>query len=199
MTTVNPSLFNPTQLVLELNETTINQAWSDSQNAANDQSRWQNYLNQLALNTFLPWLQTEEDSSAQAGFDLATHADIWEVVNGTAINLQDAKLVLIPTEAEDSSELRVSQEWIDIPEWSADYYLAVQVNIDAGYIRVWGYATHQQLKTKANFSHNDRSYTLTDDELISDIDVLWVARELCPEEVTQAEVEPVTAIAATQD
>ena len=198
MTTVNPSLFNPTQLVLELNETTINQAWSDSQNAANDRSRWQNYLNQLALNTFLPWLQTEEDSSAQAGFDLATHADIWEVVNGTAINLQDAKLVLIPTEAEDLSELRVSQEWIDIPEWSADYYLAVQVNVDAGYIRVWGYATHQQLKTKANFSHNDRSYTLTDDELIADIDVLWVARELCPEEVTQVAVEPLTAIATTQ-
>lgn len=198
MTTVNPSLFNPTQLVLELNETTINQAWSDSQNAANDRSRWQNYLNQLALNTFLPWLQTEEDSSAQAGFDLATHADIWEVVNGTAINLQDAKLVLIPTEAEDLSELRVAQEWIDIPEWSADYYLAVQVNVDAGYIRLWGYATHQQLKSQTNFSHNDRSYTLTDDELISDIDVLWVARELCPEEVTQVAVEPLTAIAPTQ-
>ncbi|WP_019509275.1 DUF1822 family protein [Pleurocapsa sp. PCC 7319] len=198
MTTVNQSLFNPTQLVLELNETIINQAWSQSSNVVNDHSRWQNYLNQVTLNAFLPWLQTEEDSSAQASFDLATNNDIWEVVNGTAISLKDAKLVLIPSEAEDLSELRVPQEWIDIPEWSADYYLAVQVNVDAGYIRVWGYATHQQLKTSANFSHNDRTYTLTDDELISDIDVLWVARELCPEEVTQVEVEPVTAIAPTQ-
>ena len=198
MTSADQILFNPTQLVLELNETIINQAWEQSQNAANPNSRWQSYLNRVALNAFLPWLKTEQDASAKARFDAATHADIWEVVNGTAINLKDAKLVLIPTEAEDLSELRVSQEWIDIPEWSADYYLAVQVNVDAGYIRVWGYATHQQLKTNANFSHNDRSYTLIDDELIADIEVLWVARELCPEEVTQVEVEPVTAISATQ-
>ncbi len=197
-TAADQILFNPTQLVLELNETIINQAWEQSQNAANPTSRWQNYLNQLALNTFLPWLQAEEDASAKAGFDSATQADIWEVVNGTAINLKDAKLVLIPTEAEDLSELRVPQEWIDIRGWAADYYLAVQVNVDAGYVRVWGYTTHQQLKNNGNFSNSDRSYTLTDDELIADIDVLWVARELCPEEVTQTAVEPITAISTTQ-
>jgi len=26
----------------------------------------------------------------------------------------------------------VPQEWVDIPEWAADYYLAVQVNPDSG-------------------------------------------------------------------
>lgn len=198
MTTTEQILFNPTQLVLEINETVVNQAWEQSQNAANPSSRWQNYLNQVTLNTFLPWLKTEEDATAKAGFDSATNADLWEVVNGTAINLKDAKLVLIPTEAEDLSELRVPQEWIDIPEWAADYYLAVQVNIDAGYVRIWGYTTHQELKNNGNFSHSDRSYTLNDDELIADIDVLWIARELCPEEVTQTTVEPVTAISTAQ-
>jgi hypothetical protein len=198
MTTINQMLFNPTELVLELDTATINQAWEQSQNAANSTSRWQSYLNQLALNTFLAWVKVEEDSKAKAGFDSATQADIWEVVNGSAINLKDSKIVLIPSEAEDKSELCVPAEWVDIPEWVADYYLAVQINVDAGYLRVWGYATHQQLKNNGSLDHGDRTYTLNDDELITDIDVLWVARELCPEEVTQTAVAPLASISTTQ-
>lgn len=199
MTTTNPTLFNPAQLVLELNEATLQQAWNQSQAAATPSSRWQTYLNQVTLNVFLPWLQEEEDAGAKVTFNQATRANIWEVVTGTAITLEDnAKLVLIPSEAEDTSELRVPQEWIDIPEWSADYYLAVQVNVDAGYLRIWGYATHKQLKSEGTFSHGDRTYTLAEDDLVTDLDVLWVARELCPDEVTQVAVEPITTIAPAQ-
>ena len=35
--------------------------------------------------------------------------------------------MLIPSEAIDDSELEVPQEWVDIPSWAADYYLAVQI------------------------------------------------------------------------
>ncbi|MBE9048654.1 DUF1822 family protein, partial [Pleurocapsales cyanobacterium LEGE 10410] len=122
---------------------------------------------------------------------------IWEVVNGTQILLDNAKLVLIPTEAEDRSELRVPSEWIDLAEWTADYYLAVQVNVDAGYICVWGYATHQQLKN-AKFDRGDRTYSLSNEKLITDLNVLWLARELCPDEITQTAVEPIAAISTTQ-
>ena len=195
MSTSNPTIFNPTQLVLELSQDTIERAWKQSQNAGNDHSQWQKYLNQLALDTFLPWLQAEEDATARMGFDTPTQKDIWEVVNGTLIDLDGAKIVLIPTEAEDLSELRVPQEWIDIPEWTADYYLAVQVSVDNSYVRIWSYATHQQLKERGNFSYSDRSYSLNEDELIGDLDVLWVARELCPNEATQAAVEPIDTLA----
>ena len=197
MSTSNPTIFNPTQLVLELTQATADRAWK-SQKAGNPGSQWQKYLNQVALDTVLPWLQAEEDATAKAGFDSATQGDIWEVVNGTLINFDGAKIVLIPSEAEDLSELRVPQEWIDIPEWTADYYLAVQVSIDNGYIRVWGYGTHQQLKERGYFSYSDRTYSLSDDELITDIDVLWVARELCPNEATQAAVEPISTITEAQ-
>ena len=190
----NQSLFNPTQLVLELDETVLSRAWKQSQTMANAQSRWQSYLNQVALSVLLPWIQGEEDKTAKEGLESATQADLWEVVNGTVVKISGAKLVLIPTEAEDLEELRVPQEWIDIPELVADYYLGVQINIDAGYLRIWGYATHQQLKNEATFNHSDRTYTMADDELISDISVLWVARELCPQESTQVAVEAVTAI-----
>jgi len=198
MTTTNQTLFNPTQLVIELDQTTIDRAWKQSQPAGNSTSRWQKYLNQVTLNTFLPWLREEEDSTAKAGLEGANQSDLWSVVNGTSIELDGAKLVLIPTEVEDLSELRVPQEWIDIPELIADYYLAVQVSIDSGYIRVWGYTTHQQLKNKGNFSHGDRTYSLSDEELITDIDVLWVARELCPDEITQAAIAPIDNLADVQ-
>ena len=198
MTTLNSTIFNPTQLVLELEQATIDRAWSQTNNSGNATSRWQSYLNQVVLNVFLPWLQTEEDATAKPGFSQTAQADIWEVVNGTAIAIKDAKLVLIPSEAEDLGELRVPQEWIDLAEWTADYYLAVQVNVDAGYIRVWGYTTHQKLKNDGNFSYGDRTYSLTDEELITDIDALWIARELCPDEVTQTAIEQVTELETAQ-
>ena len=192
----NQTLFNPAQLVLELNEAVTAQAWQQSKAMANPQSRWQGYLNQLTLSAFLSWIQEEE--TAKEGLESFTQANLWEVVNGTVIDVSGAKLVLIPSEAEDLEELRVPQEWIDIPELVADYYLGVQVNVDVGYIRVWGYTTHQQLKNEARFNRSDRSYTMASDDLISDINVLWVARELCPEESTQVEVETVEAISSEQ-
>ncbi|MGB5634088.1 MAG: DUF1822 family protein [Waterburya sp.] len=198
MTTLNSNIFNPTHLVLELEQATIDQAWSQSSSFGSAASRWQSYLNQVALNVFLPWLRAESEASAKVAFTQAAQADIWQVVNGTAIAIKDAKLVLIPSEAGDLSELRVPQEWIDLAEWTADYYLAVQVNVDAGYIRVWGYTTHQKLKNDGDFSYSDRTYSLTDEELITDIDALWVARELCPDEVTQTSIEPIAELAPAQ-
>ena len=194
----NQSLFNPTQLVLEFDETITIQAWQQSQTMANAQSRWQSYLNQVALSVLLPWIQGEEDKTAKEGLDSVTQTDLWEVVNGALVKISGAKLLLLPSEAEDLEELRVPQEWVDIPELVADYYLGVQVNIDAGYIRVWSYTTHQELKQKATLDSSDRTYAMADDELIRDINVLWVARELCPEESTQVEVETVAAISSEQ-
>jgi len=37
----------------------------------------------------------------------------------------------------DLTKRMVPQEWVDIPEWAADYYLAVQVNPDSGWLRIW--------------------------------------------------------------
>ena len=197
MTAANQTLFNPTQLVLELKTTAMARAWQPSQNTGNSGSRWRSYLNRLVMETFLAWVQAEEDASATAGLDLGRQADLWSAIDGTTINISGSKLVLIPSEATDLSELRIPQEWVDIPELVADYYLAAEVNVDAGYVRVWGYTTHQKVK-QASFDRRDRTYTLRDDELIADLDVLWLARELCPQEVTQAAVEPIAPIEAAQ-
>jgi hypothetical protein len=105
---------------------------------------------------------------------------------------------LIPSEAEDLEELKVPQEWIDIPQLVADYYVAVQVNVDDGYLRIWGYTTHQKLKTVGDYNFSDRFYIIDGTDIINDLNALWVARELCPNEVTKVEVAPIAEITAQQ-
>ena len=193
MTASKSTIFNPTHLVLELTPSQIDRAWSKTATADSPASRWQSYLNQAMLDTVLPWLKDEVDSRAKV-FSQIPQSDLWSVLDGTAIELEDARIVLIPSEAEDLSELRVPQEWVDLPELAADYYLAVQVSVDANFVRIWGYATHQQLKSTGDFDYSDRTYNLAEANLITDINALWVARELCPDEVTQAAIEPVAEL-----
>ena len=189
------ALFDPTQLFLELDQATLNNAWLHSQKASTPNSRWQTYLNHLCLMVFSSWMEEEQNQLAKVA---SPQTNCWELVNGTVMKVGDAKLLLVPSEASDLTEMRVPQEWVDIPDWVADYYLAIQVNLDDGYLRVWGYGTHQQLKTKGTYNSSDRSYSLTEDDLINDINALWVARELCPAEVTQVVVQPLPTISVAQ-
>ena len=159
-------------------------------------SAWQARLNQMSLAAFLPWLQ--EEQVAQVCPSVAALPSFWEFVNGTAIACEAMRLVLIPTTDIDLRELRVPQEWVDIPSWSADYYLAVQVNPDAGWIRIWGYTTHYQLKTKGTYNDGDRTYSLDEDTLIQDLNILWIARQLCPEEPLRAAVAAVSTLLLPQ-
>ncbi|AFY99666.1 DUF1822 family protein [Calothrix sp. PCC 6303] len=199
--TFNPDtlmLEETTQLWFELSETALTTAWQNSQNCSTPGSRWNAYLNRVCLDTFLPWLQEEYAPQAQTVANLADLPSIWEVVNGTAISFGGLRMVLIPTEAIDLSEMRIPQEWVDIPDWVADYYVAVQVNIDENSLRVWGYTTHSFLKNSAHYDASDRVYCLDQENLISDIDILWVARQICPDEITRLEVPALAAPAQTQ-
>ena len=162
---------------------------------------WQAHLNQISLAAILPWLQ--EERAANVVPAVAALPSFWEVVNGTAIESEGIRLVLIPTIAIDLRELRVPQEWVDIPSWNADYYLAVQVNPDAGWIKIWGYTTHHQLKTKGTYDPSDRTYSLDEADLIQDLNVLWVARQLYAEQLfleepLRAEVATVPALLLPQ-
>lgn len=190
---VTPAFLPPARLYLEIPD-----AAQEQQNTAFSTlgAQWRARLNQLTLEAFLAWLQ--EERTAKVWTSVATLPSFWEVVNGTAIECDDLRLVLMPTAAIDLRELRVPQEWVDIPGWSADYYVAVQVNPDAGWIRIWGYATHHHLKTKGTYAESDRTYCLDEDDLIQDIQVLWIARQLCPEEPLRAEVAPIPALQLPQ-
>jgi len=183
-------ILNPNQIVLDLSPQESQAAWESGGNFSTDVGPWNAYLNGICLNPILSWLQEESGIEPQVFPSKSEAANLWEAINGVAITLEQTRIVIIPSEAIDTEELSVPQEWVDIPNWTANYYLAVQVSPDDGYLRVWGYATHQQLKESGVYDEIDRVYVLERADVIEDLNVMWVARQLCPGEKVEVEALP---------
>lgn len=191
------SLFDvPTQIGLEIAADVQLEAWQQSQAFSTNSARWQAYLNQISRSIFLSWLQEDPPATIVEFSDPA--ASFWELVNGTVITLGTKRLLLIPDKSIDTSEVRVPQEWVDIPELIADYYLAVQINLDEMWLQIWGYTTHEQLKTGGTYDPDDRTYRLASELLIQDLNVLWVVQQLAPHEATRAAIAPLPELSPTQ-
>ena len=156
------------------------------------------WLNQICLQAFLPWFREEIAPDAELANSRNTLPSFWEVVNGTAIAFDNYRLILIPTLAIDNDELRVPQEWVDIPQWVADYYVAVGVNPDDGWIEICGYTTHHKLKTQGIYDFSDRTYSIDSEDLIQDLNVLWVTHQVNSSEILRAEVPSLSPISPTQ-
>lgn len=196
---MNAMIFaNPTDLLLEIPVNVQNRADIQSPSFSNPLSRYQGYINELCLGAVLPWLQ--EDFAPQAKVWPTTTAlpSFWELVNGTAVLVDDKRFILVPSETIDLSEIRVPQEWVDLRSWAGNYYLAVQVEADEGYVRVWGYCTHAQLKEQGNYDPSDRTYSLDSTELINDMSVLAVTQELCPQIATRSEIATLPSLPQAQ-
>lgn len=189
---------NPTDLVLEIPKETLNQAQKRSQSFSNPLARYQAYINELCLGAVLPWILEDWTAPAKIWPSTTATSSFWELVNGTTISIDGYRFVLVPSETIDSSELRVPQEWVDIPEWVGDYYLAVQVEPDEGLVRVWGFTTHAKLKSLAKYEPSDRTYSLDGSQVTDDISILGLVREYCAEEQTRAAIEKLPAISQTQ-
>ncbi|BAU04659.1 DUF1822 family protein [Fischerella sp. NIES-3754] len=184
----------PDKLWLDLSEQEQQTAWqiSAQNHYSNPAARWNAYLNCLCLNAFLDWLKEEPDLGETpkvwpSDYQLPS---IWEFVNGTCLTVGDLRLVLIPSDKSNLTEFRIPQEWVDIPNWVANYYLAVQINLEENWIGVWGYTTHQQIREKAKYDLMDRTYLLDEEDLIADINVMWVAREVCSVQKPQLKMLP---------
>jgi hypothetical protein len=67
---------------------------------------------------------------------------------------------------------------VDIPNWAANYYLALQLNVEQGWLRVWGFISHEQIREKAQYDSIDKSYCVSNHDLIADIDIIWIAEEI---------------------
>jgi hypothetical protein len=162
----------------------------------NNWGRWNADINRLCLETILPWLRAEYLPTATLGLDSSLMPMIWDVVTGVVISVGTKRIALIPTEAIDRSGLEVPQEWVDIPSWVADYYVAVQVDRTAGAIYIYGYTTHRQLKTQGGYDPIDRTYCLDGEELNADLNALWLTLDRYPQTATRAALAPIPTIAS---
>lgn len=183
-----------TQPLLEISPETNLTAWQNRSRSA--PARWNTYLNQVCLETVLPWLQSE--GNAQSGLEQNALSNLWQLVNGTPYSLGSHRVILIPDKTMDTSEFRVPQEWVDIPSWAGDYYLAAQVNPDDASILIWGYTTHAQLKTLGDYDADDRTYSLDAEQMVQDLTVFAVTREVNPQAATRAEIASLAPVPATQ-
>lgn len=180
---------------LEIPNAVNRQSWQQSQTISIPGNRLQAYLNQVCLETVVPWL--EEKSGIAPITDSKNSLSFWEMVNGSAIVLGTTRLIFIPTESMDRNEFRVPQEWIDIPNFVGDYYLAVEVDPDEQCLNVWGYTTHQMLKSEGFYDEIDRTYCLDGNQIIQDLTAFWVMQQLSGEE-TRTVISPLPALTSRQ-
>jgi hypothetical protein len=182
---------------LELSPMVQAEAVQQSQPWSTADSRHRAYLNRVCLHEFLNWIRAEVPQ-AHPWMPSDTLPAVWDVVNGTAVMVGTTRLVLIPTEVIDDDELEVPQEWVDIPSWAGDYYLAVQVKPESGWMRIWGYATHQELKSIGHYDPSDRTYSLDTEQLTRDLNAFWLTFQLCSTESARAALLPLPQLAPAQ-
>lgn len=175
---------HPNRLWLQISAMEKQQAWEQAQRHSNTLSRYNAYLNHIVVHSFLnfieEWLSEESTSQPQILPNSDSLPSIWEVVNGAAIELGEKRIVLIPSETSYLEELCVPQEWVDIPSFAGDYYLAVQVNLGIDDSECWmsvrGFTTHRQLKCKAN--NQNRAYLMAVEHLTENLTLMQVMQEI---------------------
>ena len=196
----NLTFIYPERLFLQFSPEEREKTWKESQNQnySNAVARWNAHLNRLCLNTFLSYLETKPDlpETPEVWPSLAELPSFWEVIEGTAIQIGKTRLVLIPSEHSHVTEFRVPREWLDIPDWAGNYYLAAELNLEECWLQVWGYATHQQLREQGRYDRMDETYVIEAEDLVEDLTALWVAREIYPSR--RPEVAPLLTLSSTE-
>ena len=195
--TVNDlTVIYPEQLLLEFTPKKREQIWQQIQqghllvskreddfvkdtNYLSVTARWHTYLNYLCLDTVLHYLNNEQEFNFIPKVWKQTELpNLWQLVTGTAIEINKTRLILIPHEENNSAELRVPREWVDIPGWTGNYYLGVEINLEQCWLRVYGYTTYEQIRNEGKYDPVDETYSLSVEDLSDEPTVLWTMIEL---------------------
>lgn len=161
-------------------------------------------LNQLCMVAVKKWLgevfDLELKSVFPCTFDGKENLEfISKLVNGFVLQLGKTRLVFIPSQSTDMTEMEIPQEWVDIPNWAADYYVPIQVDVEGKYLHLWTFISHYNLKNSGGFDRVFRNYELPDHIETKNLDVLFTACELHSlGELTpkRATIDPVSKLSA---
>jgi Protein of unknown function (DUF1822) len=140
-------------------------------------------LNQLCMVAIKKWLGEVFDLELKSVFPCVLGEKenlefISKLVNGFALQLGKTRLVFIPSQSIDLTEIEIPQEWVDLPNWAADYYVPIQVDVEGKYLHLWTFISHYDLKNNCEFDPVFRNYEITDDIETKNLDVLFTACEL---------------------
>lgn len=147
-------------------------------------------FNQICEAVVLPYLQ----DIFPTAYVPTVQLDLWQLgINGFGIESESVRLVCLPSTAWDLDGIQVAQEWVDSPDLAPDYFLATQVDLEDGILRLWGVITHQCLKQQGQFIARNRTYTLERDQMTETINMLWLQPKYFPETQLRGEVAALTA------
>jgi Protein of unknown function (DUF1822) len=140
-------------------------------------------LDRLCVAPITAWLTSSIDlnvtnifPSILAGTE--RRESIARLVNGFNLQIGKTKLVFIPSDAIDLNEFAVPQEWVDLSNWVADYYIPVRVDLTHSCLQLWGFISHRELKQRAQFDRVFRNYLVAAEDTIEELDLLLAACQL---------------------
>ncbi len=173
-------------LWLNFTEEDVQKAELIKENYPNHTGKNQAFINYLCLMIFEKYLRKYFfDDNTQINCDWIKMFQLWHFVHGGAININEKRLILIPNENIDIEGFEIQKEWVDIPDLAGDYYLPIQVDMEAKYLHIWGFVGRETLKQKAQFESIYRVYIANGNCVIDQFDSLMIALDLVNDEKGQ--------------
>ncbi|MBL1210763.1 DUF1822 family protein [Geminocystis sp. GBBB08] len=169
--------FNPEHLWLKFSPEDLAKTQEISEKCSPN-GQHQALLNALSSLCLLKWLKVtyQDSNNFKLEFDNDNLLTMWEFVNGTPIliNNNSTRLILFPQESTDLTEFNIPQEWVDIPHFRGDYFLPVQINLDSGWLRFWGFATYENIKQNSIYDDIFLQYIFPQDLVEEDLNLLFL-------------------------
>lgn len=140
----------------------------------------QSELNQLCIDRVSKHLTKSLDLTVESAFPSEGKSLLFvsKLVNGFVLSISDVRIAFIPTQDLDLMGFEVPQEWVDLSNWVADYYVPIQIDLDGNYLHLWGFISHQYLQQRSTLDRYLRVYEVDSSDLVSDLDSLWITCDL---------------------
>jgi hypothetical protein len=150
-----------------------------------------NYLCQIAVTKYLEKMLGLDIHTAYPNNIKSTKIN--SLVDGFVLSIAGVRVVFVPSEDLDISSFELPQEWIDLSNWAADYYVPIQIDEDDQHLHLWGFVTHCQVKEAGEFDRVFRTYTINSQYLNDDLDNLWLRCELqASGEIAASQINPLS-------
>ncbi|WP_342597124.1 DUF1822 family protein [Cyanobacterium aponinum UTEX 3222] len=173
------------ELKIALDENIKRQTWQEVKNLSTEINRHCGYINLLSRKYFIQWLNLVCNINITDTNNIIDYITIWEFINGNAINVNNNRLVLIPTETQDRVSISIPQEWLKIPEWVGSYYVVVGVNLEENYLDFWGYINYDNLQENGETDNLNHTVNLPYECLETDLNLMALEYEYSWENIPQ--------------
>ncbi|MBD2215049.1 DUF1822 family protein [Nostoc linckia FACHB-104] len=170
-------------LWLKISEQDIEEAEANTRYYANQTGFNYALVNYICVKLLTNWFKEYQgiEPNHQVFSSEKNLSRIWQFINGLVVNINDKRLILIPSTATDLEGFEVEQEWVDVPSFAGNFYLPVQVDLEKKYLHIWGFISRQNLKEAAYYDEFEKLYIVESSHVIDDLETIGIALELCEE------------------